>query len=104
VEEVKDSSESFMLSGQRHYFLMSQELYRIRLMLSCKCYRIFHDVGMNDVHCILEKKNSCKEYFQKKIELERLTNSEPGMKLSIFTKPTSSFLWYAMTIGEMSSQ
>jgi hypothetical protein len=63
-------------------------------------------IGTNDVHCILENKISCKECFlkKKKIELEKLTNSKPGTKLSVFMKSSISFLWFAMTIGEMSPQ
>jgi hypothetical protein len=40
---------------------------------------------------------------KKNIELEKLTNSKPGTKLSVFMKSSISFLWFAMTIGEMSS-
>jgi hypothetical protein len=44
----------------------------------------------------------CNKCFMK-IELEKLTNSKRGTKLSVFMKSSISFLWFAITIGEMSS-
>jgi hypothetical protein len=56
VEEVKDSRESFMLSGLRHWFPTCQELYRKGW--SCHAYvmECFTMLGMNNVHWLLEKK------------------------------------------------
>jgi hypothetical protein len=60
-------------------------------------------IGMNDVHGVLENRSFIQRMFSEKIELEKLTNSKPGTKLSVFMKTTIPFLWFAMTIGEMSS-
>jgi hypothetical protein len=56
-------------------------------------------IGMNDVHWILEnKKFHAKNVFWK-IELKKLTNSEPGAKFSVFQKTVSSSQGSAVTIG-----
>jgi hypothetical protein len=72
-----------MLSGLRHWFPTHQELYRKRLMLPCICYKISHDA--RNEWCALYTwgyKLYEKNVFWK-IELEKLTNSKSGTKLSI---------------------
>jgi hypothetical protein len=85
MNQVKDLRESFILSGLRHWFPTCQELYRKRLRLPCKCYRIFYD-DRNE-WCALYTWEKKKEFYAInvfwKIELEKFTNSKSGTKLSV---------------------